>query len=332
MDYGMFPRMPKKLVRGMHLYAIPPISFYGGTYNVQPKAETYTDVTAESASVGSGMPALWGELMGNAIARMGRLVRLATRSGDRAQRRRRKACQELLGAVESGSLVVAVQQFGGLFEMDCRSHVLQRILVDGFYESAVVDIVRRRIDPARDAIDVGANAGLFTVLMSGLVGPESRVLAIEPTPGALRFLKRNLERNGRRNVEVFEGIAADRAGAFTLHVIPGMEEYSSQGAMRHPSIAGRPYHDIPVAGETVDALVERLGLRPGLIKIDAEGAESSVLAGCRRTLGTFRPMIICESWPEKLRAAGSGSLGRLFDSYRYAVEPCGPGEILACPK
>jgi hypothetical protein len=88
-----------------------------------------------------------------------------------------------------------------------------------------------------------------------------------------------------------------------------------------------------VAGETLDGLVASLGLRPGLIKIDAEGAESRVLAGCERTMQINRPVILCEAWPDSLQmASGGGLVGELLRTRGYEWEGCGSGEILAFPK
>ena len=44
-------------------------------------------------------------------------------------------------------------------------------------------------------IDVGANVGTYTVFVGKLVGPGSRILAIEPQPEALERLRENLALN-----------------------------------------------------------------------------------------------------------------------------------------
>ena len=166
-----------------------------------------------------------------------RLVRLATMPAYRAERRRRRTYDEIFRAV-AGTVLVSVPQFEGSFEIESRSHILKRLLVEIAYEAEVVETVRRRIDPGRDAIDVGANIGLFTVLMSGLIASGQRVLAIEPTPGAIRLLRANIQRNQRNNVEVFEGAAGSGPGPLTINVIEGMEEYSSLAPIIHPSVDG----------------------------------------------------------------------------------------------
>jgi FkbM family methyltransferase len=207
-------------------------------------------------------------------------------------------------------------------------------MIGGQYEPELVKTVKYRIDPDRDAIDVGANVGLFTVLMSSLLAASSRVLAIEPTPGALYYLHRNLERNHHTtNAIVFEGVATRIAGEVAINVVPGMEEYSSTAELVHPDVKGKPKQQLRVVGDTLDNLVERFALQPGFIKIDTEGAELDVLSGARQTVAKYRPVIVCESWPDDLLIAAGGNPGavtRLLQCYGYEVLDH-EGEIIAVP-
>jgi FkbM family methyltransferase len=247
------------------------------------------------------------------------------------------AFAEIFRRVEGGSLVVRLPQFGGSLEIGSHSDILRRILTrGGEYEPDVVALIRDRIDPGRDAIDIGANVGLFTLLLANLVAPVGRVLAIEPTEGALAYLYRNVERNHQSDrVVIFEGAVADRRGTATINVIAGMEEYSSIGSMVHPAIAGKEHRPLSVPCETVDHLTERFALRPGFIKIDTEGSEYAVLVGCRRTIEEHRPVILCEAWPEALVAASGGVPGAvagLLESHGYVVSEPARRAILAVPQ
>jgi len=164
-----------------------------------------------------------------------------------------------------------------------------------------------------------------------------RVLAIEPTPAACRLLRANVTRNGCDDrVVIFEGVAARSPGNCLLNHIPGKEEYSSTGILVHPSIAGSESTQIRVAGDTVDNLTERFGIEPGFIKIDTEGSEEQVLAGARRTMKMYRPVIVCESWPERLVSASGGSPGAvkaLLKEHKYSMmtSGCPSDTIVAIP-
>lgn len=243
---------------------------------------------------------------------------------------------ELFRHVEGGSLIVRMSGFCGAFEIGAQSHILRRILVQGDYEPDVVKIVRDNIDPNRDAIDVGANIGLFTVLLSNLISPQNRVLAIEPTPGALKYLRRNVDiNNAQGRVALFEGVAAGHPGQAKLKVIWGMEEYSSLANMVYPATKGRDYKELSVPSDTIDSLTEKFGLRPGFVKIDTEGFEYEVLSGCKHTMLTHRPVIMCELWPDALVAAAGGvpgSVEKLLESLGYATSRFSENEVLAVPK
>jgi FkbM family methyltransferase len=237
--------------------------------------------------------------------------------------------------VESGSLVVRIPEIGGEFEIGATSHILQRVMVETRYEPELVEVIRRRIDPGKDAIDVGANVGLLTVVMARLLSGSRRVLAIEPIPEILDRLRGNVLRNGCANrVRVFEGVATRSTGECLINYVPGKEEYSSLNRIVHPAVAGAERRQISVSGDTIDNLVARFGLEPGLIKIDTEGAEEQVLAGATTTMRTHRPVIICESWPGFAAAgASAGAVKTLLTEHWYELmgSDCPPLTIVAIP-
>jgi FkbM family methyltransferase len=239
--------------------------------------------------------------------------------------------------------VVALREFRGEFAIGGRSALLRQIMESGEYESALARICASHATPDRDAIDVGANIGFYTVLMAKCL-TERRVLAIEPTPGALQRLHRNLRINGVQDrAIVYEGAVGDRQDSVTINTIAGREEFSSLGEMVHPSIAGARTERIEVPCRTIDDLTAELGLDPGFIKIDVEGMEHVVLAGMHQVLERRRPVILSELSDPLLKRNGSSAAAvidmlRRFD-YRvldplYPRLPAGRrpfGDILCVP-
>lgn len=213
----------------------------------------------------------------------------------RMQNQKKIQYDNLFSNVESGSLVVTIKGISGKFEIDCRSHILQRILVNKTYEEEIVNLLAKYIPKDKDAINVGANVGIFTVVIASLLEGNGKVLSVEPTPNAFYYLQKNIERNGLKNkVLLFNGICADRPGEYNLNTIKGKEEYSSVGESIHMQVIGEDVSQITVAGETVDNLVETNKLNPGLIFIDAEGSEMKVLQGAEKIFGKYKPVIITE--------------------------------------
>ena len=241
--------------------------------------------------------------------------------------------------------VIHVAEFSGEFRMSARSDLFKRVLINGSYEPELVHLIDRSIDFDRDVIDVGANIGFYTVMLAKRIAAERRVLAIEPTMNALIRLQSNIARNQvDLKVVVVHGVASDRSGEAELHVVPGLEEYSSIGAIVHPSIHDANSTAEAVHSFTLDELVVKYGLDPGFIKIDVEGGEKGVIEGAAATIATHRPIILAELSDSLLREQGTNAADvvSLLERFGYQVsdtddEKIKPGsrpfsEVLCVPK
>ncbi len=80
--------------------------------------------------------------------------------------------------------IIKVDEFQGNFFLDCRSDLFKRLVINKCYEPKLAQCCRDLIDKNRDAIDIGANVGFFTVLFAKELN-NRKVLAIEPTKQAL---------------------------------------------------------------------------------------------------------------------------------------------------
>src|SRR5919204_279974 len=56
------------------------------------------------------------------------------------------------------------------------------VLLTGSFERAEIDVARTHAIAGTTAIDVGANVGIFAVPLALAVGPQGRVIAVEPSP------------------------------------------------------------------------------------------------------------------------------------------------------
>lgn len=253
---------------------------------------------------------------------------------DRRSKALERAYETIFSRVEGGSVVVRIPQFRGSFEVDTRSHTLKRAVLWGHEPPERIEEVTRRIDPARDIIDVGANIGLYTVLFSKTLANGSRVLSVEPTPRGLGYLRRNIEINECADtVTVFEGAATDVSGTLQINIIPGMEQYSSLGRLVHPAIKDRRSESVEVIGETIDNLVKKFDLNPGFIKVDTEGAEYKVFTGATDTIATYRPVIWSELSDVMLSSFGHTSkmVVDLLEKLGYDVTDALKGTVIREP-
>jgi len=177
----------------------------------------------------------------------------------------------------------------GLYRRKIHEPVLTKLLLTRFAGSA-----------ERNFIDVGANIGYFTCLMSKLAGPAGRVLAIEPEPQNLTLLQQNIAINNLKNVEVHPCALGASEGTALL----GLYKSSNRG--RHSIVDEAAKSRIKVPVRTLDDLARDSGTdgKPwSLVKIDVEGYEAFVLDGAKKTLPRIETLVM-EFSPALLRIAG----------------------------
>jgi FkbM family methyltransferase len=256
---------------------------------------------------------------------------------------KREVVRNLRSVLASDPQVI-VDEFQGEFLLDRRSHIFERIAIDGHYEPDLVQYCKKHLVGNKDVLDVGANIGFYTVMFAKNIHGR-RVLAVEPTKNALMRLRKNIALNQVEDrVVVFEGAVSNKASKVTMSVIPGKEEYSSIGVMEHPSIVTEQCVLEEVDSSTIDDLVERFTLEPGFMKVDVEGGEYLVFSGAKKVLSTYRPIILSELSDFLLKKNGASSMDviNLLKRYDYDVmDPMSPkapvgwkafGDMICFPK
>ncbi|MFL5577836.1 MAG: FkbM family methyltransferase [Gemmatimonadaceae bacterium] len=158
------------------------------------------------------------------------------------------------------------------------------------FEAANLAFLSERLRPGMTVFDVGANRGQMALFFSRGVGPTGGVVAFEPAPTPFRSLRRNVELNGLRNVELRCVAVSDSAGTAHFHFD---ESAPTQGHLIDAS-SGRTGGACEVEMTTLDHVVATTGAAPDLIKIDVEGAAAGVLRGARRLLETGAPALYLE--------------------------------------
>ncbi len=178
-------------------------------------------------------------------------------------------------------------------------YVSEEIVATGQWEPFETELVLRLLPPVGLLADCGANIGWYSVA-AGAAG--HRVIAVEPEPGNLVLLHRNVARNGlSEQVEVHQcalgvqpgrgtlGLSIDNQGDHRLSVAPG----------------GRT---VPIELRRLDDIVADRHI--DVIKIDTQGSETGVLRGSRRALqaqNVCSTSIILEYWPFGLQDCGSSA-------------------------
>jgi FkbM family methyltransferase len=200
--------------------------------------------------------------------------------------------------------------------------VSDRIRSDGIYERDILEFLRDRlldleISKIQVAIDVGANIGNHSLFLSDLF---ATVIAFEPNPLARSILDINLQMNGASNVEVRAVGLSDRAGKATLAFDQGNLGGASVLGIRSGS-GGRSEIELTAGDEVLDPSTP-----VGLIKVDVEGLEESVLRGLERTIRLHQPIVMIEQWADVID--GSSGTSPSFNFLRglgYSAWELAPG-------
>ena len=202
----------------------------------------------------------------------------------------------------------------------------------GTYVPAVMQALRALLEPGAVAFDVGANIGVFALVM-GRLAPHGQVFAFEPAPENYEYLLENLRRNGAGNVVAERTAVYDKDGT-----VPFVFSPAGPSASFVPAGAGgaEPPGSQPVGAIRLDTYVRDHGLqRVDLIMIDAEGAEMAVLRGAATTLAVHRPALLVEVNPVSLRRFGATDFRALVGHLRrgrrlYSITDAGlPARIVS---
>jgi len=159
----------------------------------------------------------------------------------------------------------------------------------GGYEPETGLLLAQLLKPGDTFVDVGANNGYFAILASQYVRPNGTVLAIEPNPGAVQRLKKNVELNGLGDtVHILQIAVGEAGGSGSLYVSTFEDGWASLTPQRNPT------PPIQVRVSALDDVLEPS--ESVVLKVDAEGAEPSILRGMSRTLARTPNVAIILEW------------------------------------
>lgn len=192
-----------------------------------------------------------------------------------------------LAYLSSDPVVRVRLPYGLRIEVDRSEGVGRSIVRRGTHDLPVAEIIHRLLRPGDCAVDLGANIGFFTQLMSARVGAQGRVWGYEPHPSIFARLQRNVgfavEALGYANVRAIQKAISHQPGHATLEMPDDFE--TNQGLSRistGPSSTTR--RTLNVECSTLDHELGQTPIR--LMKMDVEGHELQALEGAGRLLGT----------------------------------------------
>ncbi len=160
----------------------------------------------------------------------------------------------------------------------------------GDVEPAVQQVLAERLKPGMVFYDLGANIGFFSLLAARLVGATGKVFSFEPDPEIAGRLRRNIARNGFRNVQVVEAGVWSASG--NINFVAADVSSPDRGLGKIVTGEGAPSAR-PIRCVALDEFIQSVP-PPDAIKCDVEGAEIEVFRGAEKLVATRHPLILCE--------------------------------------
>jgi FkbM family methyltransferase len=167
-------------------------------------------------------------------------------------------------------------------------------------DAAEIELIKSSLSPGDVVLDIGANIGFYSRLLSRCVGAHGRVYAFEPDAENFGHLRAAVRALG--NVEARQAAVGATEGRLTLFRSPllnvdhrtyPIDDYTSK-------------HE--VACVAIDSFLPE-GTPVRFIKMDIQGAEWAALQGMQRTLTDNRNHLrmLMELWPAGLKKAGASA-------------------------
>lgn len=215
--------------------------------------------------------------------------------------------------------------------------VSAHLLLDGYWELWVTQVLVGLVKPGMTCVDVGAHLGYFSLMMADLAGPTGRVHAFEPNAALRGRLERSVAINGFAGiVEAHPWPLSDQDGQAVRLVVPrgrpgGGHIQPIDAAAGSRSPAG------VLHTRRLDGFAEIP--RADVVKIDAEASEAAIWRGMGGLIAQGRPMCVLLEFAA-VRYADPGAFLDALTGAGFSLELADPraglrrttrAEVLAAP-
>ncbi len=173
------------------------------------------------------------------------------------------------------------------------------------------------INEGDTVIDAGANIGGFTVQAAKKVGPQGKVIAIEPDEQNRITLQRNLDNNNLKNVEIIPLALWSEKCTKEFHISNRPGEHT---LIDYDNELFTNKQVVTIHCETLDEIIERKGYdKVSYLKMDIEGAEIEAIKGATKFLTTQSPKLLIEALHEVNGEAAFKSIVPPLQSLGYKL-------------
>ncbi len=146
-----------------------------------------------------------------------------------------------------------------------------------FMDECYLAGLERPIPSGAVVIDIGANAGYFTLFVASLL-ENARVFSFEPIPVNYAQLKRHRDLNDSRQIKCFPQAVAGQMGELSL-AFDSSDSFTTSATIFTQTDTQREYIKVPCL--TLRQVMDENNINKcDLLKMDCEGAEYDILYNC----------------------------------------------------
>jgi FkbM family methyltransferase len=189
-------------------------------------------------------------------------------------------------------------------------------------------VMRQLVLPGDTALDIGANIGLHSVLLSKLVGAHGQLSTFEPNAELHLALSRTVSNLG--NASLYPFALSNRCGEAAFF-LPMNHQKASLANWTDEAIDGTPRVARCSLRRLDDLVQDGVVPRPDFIKCDVEGAERLVFALWHAQHG--RPRHVAAREPGELVCLDTFYIGQLKGVGKvWQIRACDAANIVAVPE
>lgn len=160
-----------------------------------------------------------------------------------------------------------------------------------------IEFIKKNIKPGMIVLDIGANIGFYTVLLSKIVGEGGQVFAFEPDEKNYIFLRHNTKK--LNNVAIFRLAVGEVSKKIRLYLSDNLnvdhQVYDIGENRKFVEVECVAIDDFLSEDKIID-----------FIKIDIQGYEYFALLGMKNIIERSKQMyFISEIWPFGLKKSGA---------------------------
>jgi FkbM family methyltransferase len=145
---------------------------------------------------------------------------------------------------------------------------------DSASRSEDAEFIQAFLQVGETYIDVGANIGVTTIPGAIAVGDSGKVIAFEPHPRTVKYLRENILLNKLNNIEIQN---------CALGEVQGITYFTNKSSDDMNKVVDIDKSNIQVPINLLDSFIDQYD-RISLLKVDAEGYEKFVLAGASQSM------------------------------------------------